>query len=183
MIRSKGVRVPPRSTENIRQSANKIREVLNVVSNSSVEKLDIVEVIDILLPQCIPQLEVNIIQNDKMGEDHGRTYPDKFRVELRESTYVGAFNGSGRDIFTIAHEIGHLFLHQNAASFARAKQPSVVKPYENSEWQADQFAAELLMPYDLCLNCINALEIQYRFGVSKSAAENRFKSINRRPKR
>jgi Zn-dependent peptidase ImmA (M78 family) len=180
MIRSKGVRVPPRSTAQIRQMADKVRKVLGVVKGQSEDKLDIIEVIDILLPQCLPQIEINLLPDEEMGEDHGRTYPDKFLIELRENTYIGAMNGSGRDVFTVAHEIGHLFLHQNAASFARSKPTATIKPYENSEWQADQFAAEILMPYELCINCSCSSDIQYRFGVSRSAAENRFNLINRR---
>lgn len=182
MIRSKGVRVPPRSTADIREMANKVREVFNVLRGFTTEKLDIVEAIDILLPQCLSTFEVNVLAVEEMGEDHGRTYPDKSCIELREDTYQGAFKGSGRDIFTVAHEIGHLFLHQNAASYARSKQSKDIKPYENSEWQADQFAAELLMPHHLCVKCKDATEIQSRFGVSKSAAEYRYSSINRRPR-
>lgn len=51
---------------------------------------------------------------------------------------------AARDNFTIAHELGHFFLHFRApggATFAR-------QGSNRQEWEANWFAAELLMPED-----------------------------------
>ena len=48
-----------------------------------------------------------------MGDKHGETFPDEHIIRIREDVYLGAVNGCGRDGMTIAHEVGHLFLHDN----------------------------------------------------------------------
>ncbi len=52
--------------------------------------------------------------------------------------------------FTIAHEIGHGFLHLNEEFSCRISRGSFrlfgVKPADPVEWEANYFAAELLMP-------------------------------------
>lgn len=73
---------------------------------------------------------------------------------IREDVYENANNGQGRDRFTIAHELGHLILQHNHI-LARTSSLMTHKPYEDSEWQADNFAAEFLMPYGFVKNCHN----------------------------
>ena len=50
---------------------------------------------------------------EEMGDKHGETFPDEHIIRIREDVYLGAVNGCGRDGMTIAHEVGHLFLHDN----------------------------------------------------------------------
>lgn len=59
----------------------------------------------------------------------------------------------GRYRFTLAHEIGHWWLHRNLYPESPAETPSFVMRSGGSqqriEWQADYFAASLLMPRPL----------------------------------
>lgn len=56
-----------------------------------------------------------------------------------------------RQRFTLAHEIGHRILHlQNVGSFKQIELRSMNRTYK--EIEADQFAAELLMPKHLVLS-------------------------------
>lgn len=79
---------------------------------------------------------------------------------------------SERDVYTIAHEIGHIVLGHNldeAGMIFRSGELTI------TERQANVFAAELLMPEDLfrevCKECDNNVyEVAFRFGVSPSAA-------------
>src|SRR5690606_10458936 len=120
-----------------------------------------------------------------LGTDHARTYPDRNLIQIRHSVYEGARTGGGQDAFTIAHEIGHLFLHRGATAYARTAMESGPHPtWCDSEWQADCYAAELLMPHAEVLLCTTPEEIQRRFGVSFQAASVRFdkcknKGVNR----
>lgn len=56
----------------------------------------------------------------------------------------------GRARFTLAHELGHLVLHEGPALH---RQTAMIKHkvFEDSEWQADYFA-EFLMPTVGCWN-------------------------------
>lgn len=95
--------------------------------------------------------------------------PEEHTIIIRESVYLGARYGNGRDRFTIMHEIAHYMLHDKTSiTFARG--PEEIKIYEDPEWQADAFAGEFLMPYDLIKN-LSAFDISRKCGVTIAAAE------------
>ena len=105
--------------------------------------------------------------------------------------YVLPFQSSERKKITIAHELGHLFLHmgykinselwnkQENATYYRAGDSLI-------EYQANEFAAALLMPKKLYKeimdqytigNKVETDKIASYFGVSISAASNRGKFL------
>src|SRR5450432_3740745 len=77
-------------------------------------------------------------------------------VVLTEGTYADLRAGTGRALFTLAHEIGHAVLHPNelvnrrlSAVDSRALHRGAVgghKAFMDTEWQANGFAAAMLMP-------------------------------------
>lgn len=173
--RKKGRKVPPTSIPRIRDVANDVRKSLGL----GLKKIDMVKFVEFVLPQALPGFYYEILPKEKMGGDEARTYPDKLRMEIREDVYLEAIDGDRRAPFTLAHELGHLILHSGISeqlSFARNETEH--KVFEDSEWQADTFAAEFLMPFDAAIKCKNAEEISEKFGVSLTAAEVRFKKIN-----
>ena len=105
--------------------------------------------------------------------------------------FVSPFQSIERKKFTIAHELGHLFLHmgykinselwesQNEATYYRVGDSL-------EEYQANEFAAALLMPKDRYKeimdqntkgNIVETGKIASYFGVSVSAASNRGKFL------
>ncbi len=95
--------------------------------------------------------------------------------------YLPHNSSPARDRFTIAHELGHFFLHHN--SQLCPKEGFTRRGSDRLEWQANWFAAELLMPEDTFLaeaeRCNRDEETLSRiFGVSKSAASVRLKSLS-----
>lgn len=100
--------------------------------------------------------------------------PNRFTIHLSK------FTGPMRDRFTVAHELGHYFLH----SF-QGKKP--IKAYRSersaAESQADWFAASLLMPErlvrELWVNedIQNASELAARFHTSLTAAQYRLDTL------
>lgn len=173
--RKKGRKVPPASIPSIRNVANEIRKIFGL----GFQKIDMIRFIEFVLPDALPDFYYEILSKEKMGSDEARTYPDKLFMEIREDVYLKATSGDGRAQFTLAHELGHLILHSGIdkqLSFAR--NGTEHKVYEDSEWQADTFASEFLMPFNAAVKCKNAEEIHYEFGVSISAAKVRFKKIN-----
>lgn len=105
--------------------------------------------------------------------------------------YVSPFQSSKRKNFTIARELGHLFLHmgykinpelwdkQKNATYYRSDDPLL-------EYQANQFAAALLMPrkvYKKVMdqytvgNEVETDKVADYFGVSVSGASSRGKSL------
>lgn len=77
-------------------------------------------------------------------------------IIISETVYTDAYNGDPRSRFTIAHELGHAVLHTPLDGFAIGKDACAYKEsYYNSEWQANTFAAELLIPTSTLLHLIS----------------------------
>jgi IrrE N-terminal-like domain len=174
-VRKKGRKVPPLKTLDIRETANYFRKKFGL----GTKKFDMIIFVELILPKILPDFYYEVLEKNEMGSDEARTYPDKFCMQIRTDIYDAASNGDRRAQFTLAHELGHLILHTGIdkyASFARSGTDH--KIYEDSEWQADTFASEFLMPFDEAIKCKSVNEIFNNFGVSITAAEVRFRKIN-----
>lgn len=94
--------------------------------------------------------------------------------------YLNEESVTARQAFTIAHELGHFYLHTDRklpgeASFARCGS-------DRQEWEANWFAAELLMPEAefraAAKECWGSPDLLAdRFGVSPAAASVRLKAL------
>lgn len=105
--------------------------------------------------------------------------------------YVSPFQSAERRKFTIAHELGHLFLHMgykiNSDLWNNQKNATYYRTGDSiMEYQANEFAAALLMPkkaYKEIMdqytngNEVETDKIASYFGVSISAASNRGKFL------
>jgi len=175
-MRKPGYRVPPLSKVRIREFAALFRRHLRLDRRPD---FPIIDVLEFTLPQLIDGYVLEICSREEMGANHGLTYPNKALIKLREDVYEGAVEGNGRDRFTASHEFGHLMLHGNV-SMARSSGPNGHKIYEDSEWQADRFAAELLMPVDVLRTCGSVDVVAGMCVVSHQAAEIRWDEIKKK---
>lgn len=104
---------------------------------------------------------------------------DEFKITLASHT------SNERDRFTIAHELGHYFLHcLLPASSGNDFVPMRATRYGNdlAEWQANWFAASFLMPEEefrrvFAENGGDEYVVAKHFGVSAAAANVRAKSL------
>lgn len=144
---SKAQRVPGRSMIEILNFANMVRRTFGM---GNATYIDIAYFLDVVLPRFIPDFILEIVEDHELSEDEAVTYPNEMRMVVRESTYIDACKNKGRARFTLAHETAHLFIHPNIpAAYARARPISEkIKPYEDSEWQANVFAGQFLAPID-----------------------------------
>ncbi len=91
--------------------------------------------------------------------------------------YVSSFTGPLKDRFTIAHEIGHYFIHSQMGKIpGRAKRFSG-KIGTRVEWEANWFAAGFLMPTSEIKKCasLGITELAGKFNVSTQVASIRKK--------
>lgn len=172
--RKEGVVVPPMSEAAIADLAGIVRRT---VQQNAVKLFPIVLLYEML---CIfdEKARFEVIEDQQMGDDDARTYPDHGLILLRESVYNGAACGSGRARFTLAHELGHLVLHQGV-SFNRVNPDAPPKIFRNSEWQSDVFSSHLLMPTHLVSGYRDPEVVARDFGVSYWAAEIRLAKIKK----
>lgn len=166
-----GFRVKPLATKEIRTKAMNIRSILipsgpDFDLGTFIEGLehfgityDIVD--DTYLPRGV---EASCIPEDRI-------------IYITTSTYRAACRNDERTRFTIFHELGHLLL---AHSRTYHRDTTAEFPiFENSEWQADQFSAEILMPLDVikAKGLITPWQLQDEFGVSFQAANYRLSKL------
>lgn len=166
----KGIKVKPLRIIQIRSVAEKAREILELKD----PYVDVVDLYEFKLAEF--GVVYDWCEKDELDNQHGLTFPNDGIIKIRQDVYDGACAGKGRDRFTMGHEMGHLFLHDNVPAFARSDTPH--KWIEDSEWQADTFAAEFLMPIEhIKANCRNIRDVMELFGVTSEAANNRWRKL------
>jgi hypothetical protein len=173
-----GFRVAPRSIGDIRQTADNVLQVLEIGSGVAQLKmghfLDGLSkygiVYDILEPHEMPHSGVEAC-----------CIPEDFYICIKDDVFKRACNDEPRARFTIIHEFGHLLLG-HSRTMNREVSNQLLKTYEDSEWQANQFAAEFLMPLSLIKQngFSNVGELESFFNVSRPAAERRMKQLKSR---
>lgn len=175
-MKRKTFRVEPLSIDKIRSIANDVRRQMGT------DEIPLGKLIEVLLSKGA----VHVLEdNDPMFDGHAeaRYDPEQRCVFLRNSDYVHCVEGTRpRSKYTFWHEFGHVFLGHRV-SFARGEgiEGEDIKPYESSEWQADQFAAEILMPLDKMKRekVFTVGGLVNRFGVSTMAATKRIRQLKK----
>ena len=129
----------------------------------------VVEALDMLAVAFESDFDYRIVSREEMPDKYGETIPGMNLIRIREDVCSRATLGSGRDRYTIAHEIGHWLLHDlKSISLARSTFANTPK-YCQPEWQANEFASHLLMPRELIRNK-EVQTIMTECGVSNEAA-------------
>jgi len=164
----------PTSRAKIRLLTNELREIVDM---SSEKYFPVVEFLEWGLPQFDPKFTLEIVTPSSMNNEYGVTYPEKKLIRLREDVYEKAANGSFRDRFTIAHEIGHYFMHSpEKIAFARSQVKDEVPAFKDPEWQANTFAGELLAPPQV-IKGLSIKEVSICCGVSLDVARIQLRNV------
>lgn len=160
-----GLMMPPLSLREIRVKAAGVRRIFGQPEDGD---LDIVSIFESLQKYGVT---TEIVPQEQLRDKHGETFPLQVKILIREDVYDRACSGYGRDRLTIAHEIGHLFLHGGAnISLARVEPNYQIPIFCDPEWQANAFAGELLAPFRF-IQELSIPDIMSRYKVSESAAK------------
>lgn len=104
--------------------------------------------------------------------------------------YVNRQDSSARQLFTLAHELGHFFLHKDTRTefidggLVLYREEST--KFETEELEANEFAGNLIMPEEIIANRIgreqaisaqNVIDLAKEFGVSLPAMAVRLRNI------
>ena len=161
----KGVKVHGRSRHKIRTISDGIRETLGLFQ----PRLDVQRFLEHELFDKAG-IVFHVAEIDEMGQNEALTFPDRDEIYIRADVYDALVRGDLRARFTVVHEFAHWLLHPDLG-LARSSPGSMHQFFEDSEWQADAFAAEFLMPADLLIkHCRTAVQVAALFGVSLDAA-------------
>jgi Zn-dependent peptidase ImmA (M78 family) len=138
----------------------------------------VIEIIKRVLDQRLGLLNFEVGSQKEMGRAEGYTCPKGEFIMLREDVYEGVWAGEGRARFTTAHELGHWAMHTNIP-LARARRGDGTPSFRLAEPQANQFAAEFLMPECFIDALDDEDDLIQRFGVSWEAACNRLRYLRK----
>lgn len=166
--REPGKRVAPTSLQKIRAQAFNFRDRVGLTS----PYIKVVGLLEVL--QEFEVLEYEVVEDHILGEEEAVSYPDQGFMRIKESVYDRAYAGDGHCRFTIAHELGHMIMHRGQSNYARGSNGSH-EVYEDSEWQADTFASELLIDVRSISDNADEYDVSEIFGVSLSAARYRLR--------
>lgn len=169
-------RVPPMKWNDIGLRADALRAHLGFTETPL---FPVVDVLEKVLPALFPTFQFMVGDDGEMEGAEGYTDPGGTFVMLHEKVYTDALYGDGRARFTAAHELGHWMLHTNVP-LMRIDPNASVEPYMRAEPQANQFAAELLMPRRMISSINIEFDLMTHFGVSYAAASHRLNFLRRR---
>lgn len=158
--------VPPLSGAQIAELTEIIRRDMQIQTDD----FPLIHFLELVMPRIFPGFALEVGLMSEMGVNHGLTIPDENVIRLREDVYDGLSRGVGRDRFTAAHELGHYIMHRKVPIVFHRQEHGRLVAFRDSEWQANTFAGDLLMPRLLMLQCLSIDEVVKKFGVSSQAA-------------
>ncbi|WP_145588167.1 ImmA/IrrE family metallo-endopeptidase [Yersinia rochesterensis] len=173
-----GNKVTPLSPEEIMIRALTARSFLQRFVDNYSSYIDVLRIIERLHNQDLMELEV--VEFNELPNEYAVTTPSLRQMKVRQDTYDSARRGEARARFTLAHELGHLFLHRNTVpQFAFSQAPSDHDYIEDVEWQANEFAGWFLVSPEKFEYLKNPRTISVSFGVSMDTAVIMFEKIKR----
>ena len=96
----------------------------------------------------------------------------KNTILIRSDVYEGAYNGNGRDRFTITHEICHyLLIRYFGCPLYLPRRFGAVQPLQNPEYQANALAGYLLYTDAMLQSAKSPRHLMELAGTSRSSAE------------
>jgi hypothetical protein len=151
------------STADIRRQAARLLQSAGV-SREPVSLRDVVSALNLEVVQTAGEPFLCEAALEPVGDGH--------QIVLRGAT------SEQRRRFTIAHEIGHFVLHPHRLAPQRGGPGNAA--WQRQEREADQFAAELLMPENMVREAVvlhgpDAVRLADRFGVSRAAMQARLR--------
>lgn len=159
----------PLSRKDLRNYAFKIRNQLGYENRLDFPVMKFLEVFHELTNN--PNFYFFTVKDDELPPTvHAQYDADDNSIAIKESVYIGASNGSGRDRMTIMHELAHaLIITHCGIKLNRSFSNESIPAFKDPEWQAKCLAGELMIPAHLVAG-MNAFDICESCGVSLQAA-------------
>ena len=180
--------VEARSDEEIRSICKRALQNLGLALHSTIDICSVVRAREVFTVFGIKRLTFEELDDVDMEVDDGRTVyaRDTVSIQVRKSVGAAARAGSPRARMTLAHELGHGYLHQGLTLHRKTIEPlrpAHIPPARSAEHQAKVFGAAFLMPDELVADCKTATDIATKCLVSAEAARIRFELLCRASRR
>ncbi|MGP0058652.1 MAG: ImmA/IrrE family metallo-endopeptidase [Beijerinckiaceae bacterium] len=175
-------KVKGRSDLEIRQLAKRTREFCGVAKDRRVDMIACLEREKIWTVKGIKRLHFEVRPDTEMGTADGMTSHSEgiVTIAVKQSVRDAAYMGDGRARNTLAHELGHLVMHDGAEMPRLATgniTPKWLKPFESAEHHVKVFAPAFLINDAIAETLSGAEEISIEFGISYESAKIYFKEL------
>lgn len=151
------------SRERLRLFAQKVRDFLDIPQDELCP--DVIR----CLEELAERFGYDVIVVDKMAVcDFAYTDVLNKEIYLRRSIYDGACRGDGFSRMTVMHEVFHMLFH-HPAELRKLLPGEKIRNYQKTEWQADCFAGEFLIPY-VAVGNLGIWQIEEECQVTEQAA-------------
>lgn len=162
----------PRSFEQIESIAIAFRKNYGLRPN---DRVNIVDFVDQQFCQDFPQFAMIPVSVEEMGSDKARAEYSPICIKCREDVYLAASLGKGNSAEIIAHELGHIVLHERVLSKplrndGQMRFNLVNAKDRSTETQADQFAVAFIIPRVVAIKYKNQLLLEKELGISPEFA-------------
>lgn len=175
----RGYKVAPRNRKQLRVVAS---DCLALLQKEGCFKkggsfLDTSHLLENLLFRADYQL--HIVDERELTETAAFTIPEKGLLVIRSDVYDGLSEDDAFARYTVVHEFSHIVLN-HAITLHRGEILGNHEWWEDSEWQANNLAAEILMPVEVIKELgAKPILIQAECGVSSRAATNRIENLRK----
>jgi putative toxin-antitoxin system antitoxin component (TIGR02293 family) len=160
--------------ESIKRLAHGLRHRFGVESEHAPNIADILTT----LKKLFPKVKIQIVPDSNLPIAEALADWRTQTILLKESLFGALENADARARFTVAHELGHLFLRHEGARYRATTKRFVFAVERQQEWEAHIFAAEFLAPAHLVSQYKSADEIAQRFQVSLELAKLRLEELS-----
>lgn len=174
-----GYKVAPRQKKELAFIAVNVRthlEGLGLIKNNG-HYVDAVGILENICPRI--GYQPHPVEDNLLPQTPAFVIPDQGLIIIKNSVYENLFEGDAFARTTVVHEFAHLIL-RHSLTLHRGAVLGEHEWYEDSEWQANQLMAELLMPVEIvqALGC-NPTAIANACGVGVSAAMFRINKLRK----
>jgi hypothetical protein len=143
---------------------------------------DLLRILEDKFPSLHPDFALVVRPTSSMVNVEAYTQFMPPQIVVSDRVYEEAHNNVCRARWTLAHELGHLVLHEAISKPRVAMQnrnPIIKRAYNSAEWQANKFAAFFLMPEHIASQFQSVEELAQGCNVSITAARKRFQEMRR----
>jgi len=177
----KGYKVAGKNTFQLREIAEQLIPLLQQQGCYNTSKgpdfLDAEFLLENLLFRA--KFQLHVVEKEKFPETCAFCIPEEKLIVLRKDIYDSLEYDDPFARYTVVHEFAHIYLN-HSITLHRNAVLGQHQWYEDSEWQANNLAAELLMPVAVIKKLGGKpLLIQDACGVSSAATNYRINNLQR----
>ena len=170
----------PRKRDSIRRDAFLLRAKLGLEKTLN---FPILHFIENVLPKIDSSFFLEVEEDENMPGIQAEYLPTENVIRVRQSVYDAAAAGFWWARFTLAHELGHYYYHdERSVRYAVLDLGQRMPPDFDPERQANAFAAELLVPINL-IEGMSIKQIANDCSVSYTVAKRQLFALSRIRKR